>query len=109
MPFRDEFQLRPYDKQPIRIPRALLRDGLDNRTLHVSTPWTFDKAKACLNLIDASAPSPTKASVHQFRFFSGGMHTKQHCIDEKAFLIEHRHDSAKLQHEYDRRFGLILK
>ena len=166
LPFGDEFQLRPYDKQPIRKPGALLRDGwdnmtlhesertwarlllpeksshgfnsllpfrdgLDNMTLHVSTPSTFDtgnklftrgtfllnsnialvldKTKACLNLIDASAPSPTKASVHQFRFFSGEMHTKQHCIDEKAFSIEHRHDSAKLQHEYDRRFGLILK
>ncbi len=131
LPFRDEFQLRPYDKQPIRIPRALLRDGLDNMTLHVSTPWTFDtgnklfthgtflldskiasvlnKAKARLNLLDALAPSPTKASVNQSRFFSGGMPTKQLCIDEKAFLIENRHDNAKLQHEYDKRFGLILK
>lgn len=80
----------PNDEQ--LMTRTLPRYELDNMTL----PWTF-------------APSPTKASVHQFRFFSGGMHTKQHCIDEKAFLIEHRHDSAKLQHEYDKRFGLILK
>jgi hypothetical protein len=27
----------------------------------------------------------------------------------KAFVIEHRHDNAELQHEYDKQFGLILK
>ena len=27
---------------------------------------------------------------------------------EKNYLIENRHESSKLQHEYDKRFGLVL-
>lgn len=37
------------------------------------------------------------------------MSTKQLRKQEEEFLTEHRHDSAELQHEYDKRFGLILK
>ncbi len=28
---------------------------------------------------------------------------------ENAYLVEHRHDDPRLQHEYDKRFGLVLK
>ena len=36
-----------------------------------------------------------------------GMFTKQRRKLEDVFLIEHRHDNSALQHEYDKRFGLI--
>jgi len=34
--------------------------------------------------------------------------TEQLSIQEEEFLIEHRHDLAELQHEYDKQFGLMV-
>ncbi len=51
----------------------------------------WEKAK-----INLENPRPAFSS----RFFSNY---------EKDYLTEHRHDSSALQHEYDKRFGLVLK
>jgi len=51
----------------------------------------WEKAK-----INLENPHPAFSS----RFFSNY---------EKDYLTEHRHDSSALQHEYDKRFGLVLK
>lgn len=54
-------------------------------------------------------PPKSEVSVQKYNTIPREMFTKQLRKQEEEFLIEHRHDSAELQHEYDKRFGLVLK
>jgi hypothetical protein len=68
----------------------------------------FSREKPSVRLKSIEPPK-TETGVQQCSVIPRGMFTKQLRKQEEEFLIEHRHDSAELQHEYDKRFGLILK
>lgn len=51
---------------------------------------------------------PKRPWLQEYNTIPRGIFTKQLRKQAEAFLIEHRHDSTELQHEYDKRFGLIL-
>jgi DNA replication protein DnaC len=58
----------------------------------------------------------TEDSIFKYEQFNGhigivipkGIFTEQ-PRKQKEFLMEHRHDDVKLQHEYDKQFGIILR
>lgn len=50
--------------------------------------------------------SESEANVQKCSAISRGMFTEQRRKQKEVFLIEHRHDNAELQHEYDKRFGI---
>lgn len=54
-------------------------------------------------------PPKSEASIQKCSAIPRGMFTEQLRKQEEEFLIEHRHDNAELQHEYDKRFGMILR
>ncbi|HEL9716989.1 TPA: ATP-binding protein [Legionella pneumophila] len=54
-------------------------------------------------------PSKSEANVQKCSAIPREMFTEQLRKQEEEFLIEHRHDNAELQHEYDKRFGMILR
>lgn len=54
-------------------------------------------------------PPKLETAVKKYSGIWNGVSTEQFRKQQEQLLIKHHHENSELQHEYDKRFGLILK